>query len=236
MAAVHRTFDVLPTFEPSTSTRTFLVSASDYVLAEITKPPPHRPATRGAPHARRVDALPVQHVVSPIDLLRRDVTIAGTGRGVPGKRASLFSDRFVCVVDAANPLLVDGVLSLEAIRTTRERGRSSAERLRTSTTCSALPISRRAQRSPCRASCRSPSRSRAHRGSAGFPSALRSASSPASLGLVIAQTPIAPGVLVEAAHWHPSKTGDPALQWLVQQLLRKAAELVEFGDEAEATR
>ena len=50
----------------------------------------------------------------------------------------------------------------------------------------------------------------------------------APLGLVIARTPLRPSVLVEAAHWHPSKSADPALQWLVRQL-KAAAELVEFG-------
>ena len=49
-----------------------------------------------------------------------------------------------------------------------------------------------------------------------------------ALGLVIAKTPITPSVLVEAAHWHPSKTEDPALQWLLG-VLRDASMLVEFG-------
>ena len=50
------------------------------------------------------------------DLLRRDVIIVGTGRGVPGKKQSLFSDRFVCIVDAANERVVDGKLTIEDLQ------------------------------------------------------------------------------------------------------------------------
>jgi DNA-binding transcriptional LysR family regulator len=53
-----------------------------------------------------------------------------------------------------------------------------------------------------------------------------------SLGLTIAKTPLNSVTLVEAAHWHPSKTADPALKWLVS-MLRTAAEIVEFGGSAE---
>jgi LysR family nod box-dependent transcriptional activator len=50
-----------------------------------------------------------------------------------------------------------------------------------------------------------------------------------TLGLVVAETELPSAILVEAAHWHPSKNGDPAIQWLVK-LLRDASEVVEFGD------
>jgi LysR family nod box-dependent transcriptional activator len=46
---------------------------------------------------------------------------------------------------------------------------------------------------------------------------------------VVAETELPSAILVEAAHWHPSKNGDPAIQWLVK-LLRDASEVVEFGD------
>jgi DNA-binding transcriptional LysR family regulator len=50
------------------------------------------------------------------------------------------------------------------------------------------------------------------------------------LGLVIVDAPVPRSTLVEAAYWHPSKTSDPALRWLVA-ILRKTAERVEFATE-----
>lgn len=228
MASVQRTFEVLPTFDPVTSTRTFLVSASDYVLAEITSPL-LSVLGREAPNTRvEFDGLPVEEMVSPIDLLRRDIMIAGTGRGVPGKRASLFSDQFVCLVDSANPALRDGALSLESLRRLRHVRSAFGPQVTThiDDMLSAAELTPRVAVTV--------------EGFMTVPFML--AGTPwvgwvpertanryaATLGLVVAQTPIAPSVLVEAAHWHPSKSGDPALQWLVEQL-RRAAELVEFG-------
>jgi len=231
MREVQRMFDVLPEFDPATSTRTFLVTASDYVLSEITSPLLSLLA-KEAPHTRvEFDGLPVDQMVSPVDLLRRDVTIAGTGRGVPGKRASLFSDRFVCVVDAANPHLENGALSLEALASLRHVRSVFGPHVSThiDDMLSAAGIA--------------PMTAVTVQGFLPVPFAVtgtnwvgwvpeRTASRYAdSLGLVIAETPIVPSVLVEAAHWHPSKTADPALQWLVRHL-RAAAELVEFGEEA----
>ena len=47
------------------------------------------------------------------------------------------------------------------------------------------------------------------------------------LGLVVAETPLSHRTLVEVAYWHPSKTDDPALRWLIG-ILRKTAERIEF--------
>ena len=55
------------------------------------------------------------------------------------------------------------------------------------------------------------------------------------LGLTVAQTQVPRATLIEAVYWHPSKSSDPAVQWFIG-ILRKAAELVEFGDETSATR
>ncbi len=232
MASVHRTFDILPTFEPATSTRTFLVSASDYVLAEITSPLLSLLEAE-APHTRvAFDGLPVEAVVSPVDLLRRDITIAGTGRGVPGKRVSLFSDRFVCLVAADNPALDDGMLSLEALK--RMRYVRSVFGSHVSTHVDDM----------LGAAGIVPRTALTVQGFMSVPFAVAGTSwagwvpertanrYAATLGLVIARTPIAPSVLIEAAHWHPSKSDDLALQWLVQKL-REASEVVEFGDEAD---
>jgi DNA-binding transcriptional LysR family regulator len=232
MVEVQRTFDVLPDFDPATSTRTFLVSASDYVLSEITSPLLSLLAREAPLTSIEFDPLPVEATVTPVDLLRRDLMIVGTGRGVPGKRASLFSDRFVCVVDQNNPALRDGELSLEALARLAHVRSVFGPQVSTHVDdmLSAADIAPRVALTV--------------QGFLPVPFAI--ASTPwvgwvpertamryaDSLGLVIAKTPIKPSVLVEAAHWHPSKSADPSLQWLVRQL-RATAEVLEFGDEIE---
>jgi DNA-binding transcriptional LysR family regulator len=230
MAEIQRLVAVLPEFDPMTSTRTFYVSASDYVLSELISPLQALLATE-APQTRiEFDGLPVELFVTPIDLLRRDVTIAATGRGLPGKRASLFSDRFVCVVSAHNPRLRDGALTLDDLSELRLV--RSVFGPHTSThiddMLSAADIA--------------PSIAVTVHGFLPVPFAVRGTDWVGwmpertahryadALELVIASTPLLPGVLVEAAHWHPSKSDDPALQWLVRQL-RRASEHVEFGSD-----
>lgn len=230
LVEVHRTFDVLPGFDPMTSTRSFLVSASDYALSEITGPLLSLLGTEAPGTRVEFVGMPAREMISAVDLLRSDVTIAGTGRGVPGKHASLFSDRFVCLVDSANPSLRDGRLTLEDLGRLRyvradfgphvvmhlddmlaEAELTPAVAVRVE---GFLPVPFALKGTPWIGWV--PERT-----------ALRYA---AALGLVVAETPIAPSVLVEAAHWHPSKSNDTALQWLVRKL-RQASELVEFGEE-----
>lgn len=225
---ITRTFDMGGGFDSATTRRTFVVSASDYVLSELTAPLLGL-FSRTAPQARvEFEPLRVDAIVTPEDLLRRDVTIAATGRHVPGKRASLFTDQFVPVVDRRNPHVIDGALDLE--------------------TLAALPMVR-ADFGPqtsthvddmLRSAGIAPHAAVTVQGLLLVPFMLvgtpwlgwvpeRTARRFAeSLGLAIVSTPIAPHVIVEAAHWHPSKTGDPGLEWLLAQL-RLAAEVVEFG-------
>ncbi len=231
MAEVQRTFDVLPEFDPTTSARTFLVAATDYVLSEITSPL-IRLLEREAPNTRvAFTGLSVEgDEVSAVDLLRNDVTIAGAGQGVPGKRASLFSDTFVCIVAAGHPALEDGRLSLSALHSLRHVrsviGMHAATHIDDMLAAAGFlpPVAATVQ------------------GFLPVPFAVagtewvgwvpeRTAHRYAdALGLVVAETPISPSVLVEAAHWHPSKNDDAALQWLVRKL-RAASEAVEFGDD-----
>lgn len=230
IAEVERTFDLLPTFDPATSTRTFLVSASDYVLSEITSPLLSVLA-REAPNANvEFDGLPTSGIISPVDLLRRDLTLAATGRGIPGKHTSLFSDRFVCIVDAANPELRNGSLSMGAIASLRHVRSVFGPHASTHVDdmlAAAGIVPRSAMTVQGFLSVPFAVVGTSRIGWVPERTAIRFAD---MLGLVIADTAIAPSVLLEAAYWHPSKTRDAARHWLVQQL-RRASELVEFGHE-----
>ncbi len=234
VAEAERAFELVPAFEPATSRRTFLISASDYVLSEITKPLLSL-FERDAPQANvQFDSLPLAGTITPVDLLRRDLLVAATGRGIPGKQASLFSDRYVCLADAANPALEDGALSLAAIAGLRHI--RSVFGPHASTHVDDMLAAAGIE----------PPAAMTVQGFLAVPFALpgtdwigwvpeRTARRYAGdLGLVVARTPIAPSVLVEAAYWHPSKTNDAARQWLVLKL-REASEVVEFGDDGSET-
>lgn len=228
VAQAELAFEAVPAFDPASSTRTFLLSASDYVLSELTVPLLTL-FEREAPQANiQFDGLPILGTVSPIDLLRRDLIVAATGRGIPGKQTSLFSDRYVCLADAANPALREGRLTLEAIASLRHI--RSVFGAHASTHVDDM----------LEAAGVEPKTAITVQGFLAVPFAIpgtewigwvpeRTARRfAAPLGLVVADTELAPSVLIEACYWHPSKTVDPARQWLVQKL-REASELVEFG-------
>jgi LysR family nod box-dependent transcriptional activator len=232
MAQVRRTFGLLPEFDAATSTRTFQVTAGDYVLAELASPL-IRLLQREAPGTRVefVD-MPATRQFAEVDLLRTDLTIAGTGRKVPGKQSALFSDSFVCLVDAGNDALGAGRLSFDALGALRWVKTVFGPHTSThidemlagvgldpavaATVPGYLPVPFALAGTPW----------------VGWVPERTATRYAAALGLVAAKVPIEPRVLIEAAHWHPSKAGDPAMQWLVTKL-REASEVVEFGDESQ---
>lgn len=232
MVSVTRMLEMFPVFDPATSTRTFYISASDYLLSQMTS------AFLGvveceAPGVNvEFTALPIGQSVEPNDLLRQDVIIAGTGRGVPGKRQSLFSDTFVCIVDKNNPRLREGQLSLADLGDLRLVHSKFGLHAQTHVDdmLSAAGIAPRVGASvqgflpvPFVVSGTT---------MVGFVPHRLALQYGEQLGIAVAQTPLQSTVLVEAAHWHPSKAADPALKWLVS-MLRKAAEVVEFGADDE---
>lgn len=217
VAAVSRMMDLVPTFEPASSQRTFFISASDYVLAELTSPL-LRLLHDVAPNVHvQFDALPFDAHVDPDDLIRRDLVVAATGRGIPGKRLDLFSDRFVCIADHKNPRLRDGRLSPNDLADLMHV-RSSFGRHTTTPVDDMLAANGIDPRIGMVVQ--------------GFLPVFLSVSGTtlighvperiakryaADFGLTIADTSMTVE-LVEAAYWHPSKSADPGLMWLVQAL------------------
>jgi LysR family nod box-dependent transcriptional activator len=228
MVEIKRIFDILPTFDPTTSTRTFYVAASDYALAQLTSPLIRMIKSEAPGTSVSFETMPSQGEISAVDLLRRDVIIAATGVGIAGKHQSLFSDNFVCLVDEKNPRLRDGKLENSDLDELRYVMVSFGEGV---TTPADVSLSEAGI---------VPKIGVVVDGFLPVPYALagttmygfvpeRVANEYADrLGLVIAETPIRTPVLIESVHWHPSKNADPALKWLMN-MLRKASEEIEFG-------
>lgn len=221
---VGRTFNLRPMFDAVASERQFRIAASDYALSVMTAPLLAVLAEEAPNASVEFDAL---LEVDPVDLLRKDVIVASANRGVPGKRQSLFSDTFVCLVNAAHPRLKNGELTLEDLSEmpyVDVAFGNDVVMVANDALAEAGVVPRIAMRVP---------------GFLPVPYMLESTEMygfvPARvadifssrLGLTVAKTPLTHRTLVEAVHWHPSKNDDPALRWLVG-ILRKTAERVEF--------
>lgn len=227
MTEIQRTFDIMPTFDPHVSKRTFSIAASDYVLTQMTNRLLEVIESEAPGVNISFDILPPDASVSPVDLLRRDVIISGDPR-IAGKRKSLFSDRFVCIADANNPRLRGGKLSLADLEELRMVRVTFGEEMTTHvdqllsqagvvprigiTVRGFLPV-------PFAI---------ADTTMIGFVPERLAQQYASSLGIVIAETPLPTAMLIEAVHWHPSKTQDPALQWLIE-MLRKTAEAMDVA-------
>jgi DNA-binding transcriptional LysR family regulator len=158
-------------------------------------------------------------------LLNCDALIGPLGFGFPGSQAPLFRDRFVCVVDPANPRLRDGQLTLEDLsalpQAVRSCGRTHVSP--TGRVMDGFSVRRRAQVV-----------------TAGFlplphlvggtdlvaviPErlALRFA---VPLGLAVVEPPFGRVELIETLWWHPDRAGTPEHAWLRRTLTEAAASL-----------
>ncbi|MEY4434273.1 MAG: hypothetical protein RIR16_313 [Actinomycetota bacterium] len=226
MIEIQRTYDLLPTFDPATSTRTFHIGATDYLLSQMTSPLLSLLETE-APHVDiDFNVLPLDLDVSLIDLLRRDVLIASATLGIPGKRQSLFSDSFVGIARKGNPLVKNGSIDAGTL--------NQAELVQMILGGSGL---NQIDLGLAQAGI-TPKTSISVRSVMTIPFLVTGTDLigwvPEKLALQyrepldleIIETPIQRSALIESVHWHPSKSSDPAIAWLVS-MLRKAAEILE---------
>ena len=100
--------------DPGASTRVYDIATSDYA-AMFLEPVLRRRFTEQAPGVSlRLHPVPPDMHARELGILDFDVMVAPLGFGFTGESVELFQDRFVCIVDPANPALVDGQLSLRA--------------------------------------------------------------------------------------------------------------------------
>jgi DNA-binding transcriptional LysR family regulator len=156
------------------------------------------------------------------------VIVAATGMGIAGKHQSLFSDNFVCIADKNNPRLRDGKLEASDLNELRHVKVSFGDAIVTPTDNALTDLGV------------TPPVGIVVDGFLPVPFAVAGTTMIGfvpervaneyidRLGLVIAETPVHSAMLIESVHWHPSKSSDPALKWLIG-MLRKAAEEIEFG-------
>jgi DNA-binding transcriptional LysR family regulator len=223
--AVTLSLDPWANFDPATSTRRFTISGSDYALAVLVEPLLAVLGQEAPGVTVDFDPVPLPGIDMLAHLMRRDLMIVAMGHGFPGRRQIVFSDRFVCIVAAAHPRLRDGRLTLEDLADIPQVA-AFGGRLHTPADDVLLEAGL------------TPRVEVTVQGLLAVPFAVSGtdlcafvperllARCPSTLGLVVAKVPLDEGELAEAAHWHPSRHGDPSVRWL-RNVLRQVSETLE---------
>jgi DNA-binding transcriptional LysR family regulator len=212
-----RTLGAAQTFDPATSVRTFAISISDYALTVLIDPLLALLAERAPGVTVDFDPVPHDHATIESHLLRRDLVIAGAPSGIPGRRQAVFRDRFVCIASRQNPAAAHGSLSLadlaalpHAVGTfgpdistpvDRALAEAAIEREAAVTVSGLLTLPFVVSGTDLVAFVPERLVERTIEG----------------LDLRIVAVPLPAIPLVEAAHWHPSTSGEAGLQWLLAQ-------------------
>lgn len=216
------TMDRSPEFDPADSDREFSIAASDYTVSILADPLLRR-VKQAAPGIRlQLHPIPTDMSFSAHGIAKHDVVVGPLGYDFPGRRMELFRDRFVCVVDPANPRLRDGKLTLEdvselphAVATFGHEQPTPADRK-----LDALGIPRHVQVTVV--------------GWLTVPFVVAGTGLLAivperlarrvadTVPLAIVDPPFGRVDLVETAFWHPSRAADPAARWLLRTLQETA--------------
>jgi len=225
---VERTLEARPEFDPATSTRTFSLLMSDYAVTVLVDPLLRRAHEVAPGVGLTINPLPPDLHESDRALLQHDLLIGPPGFGFAGESKELFRDPFVCITDPANPRLTGGELTLDDIAELplavatfgQPPGHlSAAERVLEAlgvprhiqvTTVGWLPLPFVVAGTDLVAIV--PERL-----------ARRVA---ATAGVRVCEPPFGTAELIEAAWWHPTRSGDPALRWLRSIVAEVAKELL----------
>lgn len=226
-AEIDRTLNLRPMFDPAASDRQFRLSASDYALSVMTGPL-LTVLERTAPGVS-VEFGPMNSI-DPIDLLRDDVAIASSSRGVPGKRQALFSDSMVCIVRRGHPRLRDRVFGLDELATVPYVQVGFGDGIVMYADEELAAAGARPHVARIVPGFLSVPFTVAGSDLYGFVPARLAGLYAEQLDLTVARIPLKLPVLVECAFWHPSRNDDPALRWFLT-VLRDVAERVEFADD-----
>ncbi|WP_051551372.1 LysR family transcriptional regulator [Nocardioides sp. URHA0020] len=204
-------------FDAATSTKRFTVSISEYAMTVLAEPLTRVFAEQAPGCTLALDPLDVRRDQVETQLMRRDLLVAPLGFEFPGRTQPVFTDELVCLVAADHPRLEDGALTLDDLMTmphavaefaaagdrrrpleveVEEKGLGGRNVLVQVTSLLTLPFAV-AGTDMC----------------AFVPSRLARRCLE-MLDLVIAETPMDPVRITEAAHWHPRREKDPAGVWL----------------------
>jgi DNA-binding transcriptional LysR family regulator len=204
-------------FDAATSTKRFTVSMSEYAMTVLSEQLTKVFAEQAPGCTLALDPLDVRRDQVETQLMRRDLVVAPIGFDFPGRTQPIFTDELVCLVAADHPRLKDGALTLDDLMAmphavaefaaagdrrrpleveVEDKGLGGRNVLVQVTSLLTLPFAV-AGTDMC----------------AFVPSRL-ARRCVEILDLVVAETPMDPVRITEAAHWHPRREKDPAGVWL----------------------
>jgi DNA-binding transcriptional LysR family regulator len=211
-----------PRFDPAESDREFSVAASDYTVS-ILADPLLRLVKQAAPGIRlNLHSLPPSLPASHAPLAMEDLLIGPVGYDFPGRHVELFRDRFVCVVDPVVSGLRGTALSVDDLARMPHAAPTFAPG-------SYTPVDRVLEKLGV-----VPRIQVTVFGWLTLPFVLAGTGMVAvmpermarlavrSAPLAIMEPPFGLVELVESAYWHPSRTEDPAVRWLLMSLQQAA--------------
>lgn len=226
MQCVELALDTGQRFDPATSRHAFRIDATDYAITVLAEPLLRRVAAVAPGIRLDFDSIPDDMHESEHGLRNCDALIGPLGFGFPGSQAPLFRDRFVCVVDPAVSGRASGTaLSLDDLARMPHAAPTFAPGSRTPVdrVLDGLGITPRVRVTVF--------------GWLTVPFVLVGTEMVAimpermawlairSAPLAVLEPPFGLVELVEAAYWHPSRTDDPAVRWLLRAMKEAAGEL-----------
>ncbi|MGC4108958.1 MAG: LysR family transcriptional regulator [Nocardioides sp.] len=216
-------------FTAATSAKAFSVSMSEYAMTVLAEPLTRLFAEQAPSCTLALDPLDLRRDQVETQLMRRDLVIAPLGYEFPGRLQPVFTDELVCLVARDHPRLRDGALTLEDLAAMRHvvaefiaagdhrrplevemerHGLTDRNVLVRVTSLLTVPFAV-AGTDLC-----------------GFVPSRLAYRCLDVLDLAIAETPLGPVTITEAAHWHSRREKDPTGVWL-RRLLYDVAVMVE---------
>ncbi|MDH2413126.1 LysR family transcriptional regulator [Nocardioides sp. CER19] len=218
-------------FDAATSTKRFAVSMSEYAMTVLARPLTRVFAEQAPGCTLALDPLDVRRDQIETQLMRRDLVVAPLGFEFPGRTQPVFTDHLVCLVAQGHPLLRGGALSLEDLgrmpHAVAEFTAAGDRRRPLELAVEAEGLADRTVLVQVTSLLTLPFAVAGTDMCAFVPSRLARRCLEI-LDLVVAETPVEPVRITEAAHWHPRREKDPAVVWL-RNLLHDVA--VDLEDE-----
>ena len=216
-------------FDPSSSTKRFSVSMSEYAMTVLAEPLTRLLAEVAPGCSVALDAIDIAPEQFETQLMRRDLIIGPLGFEFPGRTQPVFTDGLACVVSRSNPRLVDGRLSLEDLASMPHAvarfGAAGRRRRPLEVALERVGLQDRLVLVEVTSLLTLPFAVGGTKMCAFVPARLARRCL-RMLDLVIAETDVPPVSIIEAAHWHPRREQDPAVVWL-RRLLYEVAVTVE---------
>jgi DNA-binding transcriptional LysR family regulator len=216
-------------FDAGRSSKRFAVSMSEYAMTVLAEPLIRLLGEQAPGCTVALDPFDVRPDQFEAQLMRRDLIIGPLGFEFPGRLQPVFTDELVCLVTRDHPRLKDGALTLDDLRAMPHAvahfAAAGQRRRPLEVELEAKGVQDRSVLVQVTSLLTLPFAVAGTDMCAFVPSrlALRCLD---VLALAIAETPLDPVTITEAAHWHPRRDTEPAVVWL-RRLLYDVAVAVE---------